>query len=77
MEEIKQLSILPSISEDPSIVGLLKIKEQVSIATTTVHRQQYSLKALHRINLSYSVYSNSVIAGGIKTVSLFSGLSYP
>jgi len=41
-EEIKQLSILPGLSEDPSIVGLLRVEEQqVPIATTTVHRRQY------------------------------------
>jgi len=27
-EEIKQLSILPGLSEDPSVVGLLKVEEQ-------------------------------------------------
>jgi len=41
-EEIKQLSILAGLSEDPSIVGLLRVEEQqVPIATTTVHQQQY------------------------------------
>ncbi|KAK4806782.1 hypothetical protein QYF61_005578 [Mycteria americana] len=40
-EEIKQLSTLPGVSEDPSIVGLLRVKEQVPIATTTVHWRQY------------------------------------
>ncbi|KAK4810994.1 hypothetical protein QYF61_014466 [Mycteria americana] len=41
-EEIKQLSALPGLSEDPSVVGLLRVKEQqVPIATTTVHRRQY------------------------------------
>jgi len=39
MEEIQQLSILPGLSEDPSVVGLLQVEEQqVPIATTTVHR---------------------------------------
>ena len=39
MEEIKQLSILPGLSVDPSVVGLLRVEEkQVPIATTTVHR---------------------------------------
>ncbi|KAK4824604.1 hypothetical protein QYF61_016873 [Mycteria americana] len=42
MEEIKQLSTLPGLSEDPSAVGLLRAEEQqVLIATTTAHRQQY------------------------------------
>ena len=37
-EEIKQLSILPGLSEDPSVMGLLRVEEQqVPIATTTVH----------------------------------------
>ncbi|KAK4831830.1 hypothetical protein QYF61_019588 [Mycteria americana] len=37
-EEIKELSTLPSLSEDPSVVGLLRVEEQqVPIATTTVH----------------------------------------
>ena len=41
-EGIKQLSVLPGLSEDPSVVGLLGIKEQrVPTATTTVHRWQY------------------------------------
>ena len=40
-EDTKQLSTLPSLWEDPS-VGLLSVKEQqVPIATTAVHRQQY------------------------------------
>jgi len=37
MEEIKQLSILPGLSEDPSVVGLLRVEEKVPTATTTVH----------------------------------------
>lgn len=41
-EKIKQLSTLPSRLEDPSVVGLLRVKEQqVPVATTTVHRRQY------------------------------------
>ena len=42
MEEMEQLSALPGLSKDPSVVGLLKVKEQqVPIATATVHRWQY------------------------------------
>jgi len=42
MEQFKQLSILPGLSEDPSVVGLLRAEDQqVSIVTTTVHRWQY------------------------------------
>ncbi|KAK4810980.1 hypothetical protein QYF61_014452 [Mycteria americana] len=41
-EEIEQLSTLPGLSEVPSVVGLLRVKEQqVPISTTTVHRRQY------------------------------------
>ncbi|KAK4810487.1 hypothetical protein QYF61_004267 [Mycteria americana] len=54
MEEIKQLSTLPGLSEDPSVVGLLRVEEQVPIATTTVHRRQYrtnrdSLIPIHKL----------------------------
>ncbi|KAK4806889.1 hypothetical protein QYF61_012610 [Mycteria americana] len=55
MEEIKQLSTLPRLSEDPSVVGLLRVEEQqVPIATTTVHRRQYrtnrdSLIPIHKL----------------------------
>ncbi|KAK4822646.1 hypothetical protein QYF61_018598 [Mycteria americana] len=54
-EGIKQLSTLPGLSEDPSVVGLLRIKEQqVPIATTTVHQRQYrtnrdSLIPIHKL----------------------------
>ncbi|KAK4822622.1 LOW QUALITY PROTEIN: hypothetical protein QYF61_017827 [Mycteria americana] len=54
-KEIKELSILLGLSEDPSIVGLLSVKEeQVPIATTTVHWQQYrtnrdSLIPIHKL----------------------------
>ncbi|KAK4830602.1 hypothetical protein QYF61_012028 [Mycteria americana] len=38
-EEIKQLSTLAGLSEDPSVVGLLRVEEQqVPVATTTVHQ---------------------------------------
>ncbi|GAB0203259.1 hypothetical protein GRJ2_002791500 [Grus japonensis] len=54
MEEIELLSSLPGLSEDP-FVGLLRVEEQqVPIATTTVHRQQYhtnrdSLVPIHKL----------------------------
>ena len=39
---MEQLSALPSLLKDPSVVGLLKVKEQqVPIATATVHQWQY------------------------------------
>lgn len=42
MEKIKQLPTLPGISENPSLVGLLRVEEQlVSITTTMVHQHQY------------------------------------
>lgn len=41
-ENIKQLFTLPGLSDDPSVVGLLCIKEQqVPTATMMVHWQQY------------------------------------
>ncbi|GAB0209290.1 hypothetical protein GRJ2_003394700 [Grus japonensis] len=55
VEEIEPLSSLPGLSEEPSVVGLLRVEEQqVPIATTTVHRQQYhtnrdSLVPIHKL----------------------------
>ncbi|XP_071661606.1 uncharacterized protein [Patagioenas fasciata] len=41
-EKIEQLSDLPGLSDDPSVVGLLRVDDQqVPTATTTVHRRQY------------------------------------
>ena len=38
-EGVKQLSVSPGLSEDPSVVGLLRVKEQqVSIATKTAQK---------------------------------------
>ncbi|GAB0176139.1 hypothetical protein GRJ2_000079100 [Grus japonensis] len=54
-EEIEPLSSLPGLSEEPSVVGLLRVEEQqVPIATTTVHRRQYrtnrdSLVPIHEL----------------------------
>ncbi|GAB0202664.1 hypothetical protein GRJ2_002732000 [Grus japonensis] len=54
-EETELLSSLPSLSEDPSVVEMLRVEEQqVPIATTTVHRQQYrtnrdSLVPIHKL----------------------------
>ncbi|GAB0209282.1 hypothetical protein GRJ2_003393900 [Grus japonensis] len=54
-EEIEPLSSLPGLSEDPSVVGLLRVEEQqVPIATTAVHRRQYrtnrdSLVPIHEL----------------------------
>ncbi|KAK4832852.1 LOW QUALITY PROTEIN: hypothetical protein QYF61_025872 [Mycteria americana] len=78
MEEIKQLSTLPSLSEDPSVVGLLRVKEQqVPIITTTVHRQQYrtnrdSLIPIHE--LIHRPESQGVIS---KTRSPFNSPIWP
>ncbi|KAJ7413553.1 hypothetical protein WISP_89754 [Willisornis vidua] len=41
-EKSKQLSTLPSVSEDPSAVEPLQVKDQeVPMATATVHKRQY------------------------------------
>ncbi|GAB0208264.1 hypothetical protein GRJ2_003292100 [Grus japonensis] len=55
-EKIGQPFTLPGLSEDPSVVGLLRVEEQqVPIATTTVHRRQYrtnrdSLIPIHKLS---------------------------
>ncbi|GAB0206809.1 hypothetical protein GRJ2_003146500 [Grus japonensis] len=55
MEETEPLSSLPGLSEDSSVVGLLRVEgQQVPIATTAVHRQQYctnrdSLVPIHKL----------------------------
>ena len=78
MEEPKQLSTLPGHSKDPSVVGLLKVKEQqVPIATTTVHRWQYrtnrdSLIPIHK--LTEQLRSQGVIS---KTHSPFNSPIWP
>ncbi|GAB0208982.1 hypothetical protein GRJ2_003363900 [Grus japonensis] len=52
---MEPLSSLPGLSEEPSVVGLLRVEEQqVPIATTTVHRRQYrtnrdSLVPIHKL----------------------------
>ncbi|KAK4807067.1 hypothetical protein QYF61_018408 [Mycteria americana] len=77
-EEIKQLSALPGLSEDPSVVGLLRVEEQqVPIATTTVHRRQYrtnrdSLIPIHE--LICRLESQGVIS---KTCSPFNSPIWP
>ncbi|RMC20552.1 hypothetical protein DUI87_01403 [Hirundo rustica rustica] len=40
-EDIRQLNTLPGLSDDSSAVGLLRVEEQVPIATSTVHHRQY------------------------------------
>lgn len=77
-EGIKQLSTLPGLSEDPSVVGLLRVEEQqVPIATTTVHRRQYrtnrdSLIPIHK--LIRQLESQGVIS---KTHSPFNSPIWP
>ncbi|KAK4811038.1 hypothetical protein QYF61_015742 [Mycteria americana] len=77
-EEIKQLSTLPGLSEDPSVVGLLRVEEQqVPIATITVHRRQYrtnrdSLIPIHK--LIHYLESQGVIS---KTRSPFNSPIWP
>ncbi|GAB0178636.1 hypothetical protein GRJ2_000328900 [Grus japonensis] len=54
-EGIKQLSTLPGLSEDPSVLGLLRVEEQqVPVTTRTVHWWQYrtnrdSLIPIHKM----------------------------
>ncbi|KAK4810718.1 LOW QUALITY PROTEIN: hypothetical protein QYF61_007692 [Mycteria americana] len=77
-EEIKQLSTLPGLSEDPFIVGLLQVEEQqVTIATRTVHWQQYrtnqdSLAPIHE--LIHQLESQGAIS---KTCSPFNSPIWP
>lgn len=55
MKLIKQLSTLPSLSEDTSVLGLLRVKKQQEmIATTMEHWWQYrtsrdSLNPIHKL----------------------------
>lgn len=39
MEKIKQLSVLPTLIEDPSVVGLLKVKFILNIAERKKRRE--------------------------------------
>ncbi|GAB0209207.1 hypothetical protein GRJ2_003386400 [Grus japonensis] len=77
-EETEQLSTLPGLSEDPSVVGLLRVKEQqVPITTTTVHRWQYrtnrdSLVPIHK--LIRQLEGQGVIS---RTCSPFNGPIWP
>ena len=72
MEETEQFSTLPGLSEDPSVVGLLRVEEQqVPIATTAVHRRQYrtsrdSLIPIH--TLIHRLESQGVISRDRKSV---------
>ncbi|KAK4816511.1 hypothetical protein QYF61_017611 [Mycteria americana] len=78
MEEIKQLSTLPGLLEDPSVGGFLRAEEQqVPITSTTVHRRQYctnrdSLVPTHK--LVRQLWSQGVIS---KTCSPFNGPIWP
>ena len=77
-EAIEQLSTLPGLSDDPSVVGLLRVEEQqVPIATTTVHRRQYrtnrdSLIPIH--TLIHRLESQGVIS---RTRSPFNSPIWP
>ena len=78
-EKIKQLSsTLPGLSEDPFVVGLLRVEEQqVPVATRTVHRRQYrtnrdSLAPIHE--LIHQLESQGVIS---KTHSPFNSPIWP
>ena len=78
MNNIKQLSVLPGLSEDPSVVGLLQVKEKhVPVATKTVHRRQYrtnrdSLLPIH--DLIRQLENQGVIS---KTHSPFNSSIWP
>ncbi|GAB0209822.1 hypothetical protein GRJ2_003447900 [Grus japonensis] len=69
VKEIELFSGLPCLSEDPSVVGLLRVEEQqVPIATTTVHQQQYctnrdSLVPIHKLIRQLEVAIGPVQAG--------------
>ena len=41
IEDIKQLSTVPGLLEDPPVVGLVRAEQQQVPITTTVHRRQY------------------------------------
>nr|XP_010305172.1 PREDICTED: LOW QUALITY PROTEIN: uncharacterized protein LOC104638654 [Balearica regulorum gibbericeps] len=77
-EEIEQLSTLPSLLEDPSVVQLLRVKEQqVPVTTTIAHRQQHrtswdSLIPIHK--LIHQLESQGVIS---KTCSPFNSPIWP
>jgi len=79
-EEIKQLSILPGLSEYPSVVRLLRVEEQqVPIVTTTVHWRQYrtnqdSLIPIHQ--LIRQLESQGVISNFFKDKELFLSLCF-
>ncbi|TRZ07220.1 hypothetical protein HGM15179_019886 [Zosterops borbonicus] len=76
--KIKQLSTLPDLSEDLFIVGLLQVEDQqVSIATRTVHQQQYhtnqdSVTPIHE--LICQLESQGVIS---RTCSAFNSPIWP
>ncbi|KAK4807069.1 hypothetical protein QYF61_018410 [Mycteria americana] len=60
-EEIKQLSTLPGLLEDPSVVKLLTVeKQQVPIATTTVHRRQHRLESQGAISKTRSPFNSPI-----------------
>ncbi|PKU43550.1 hypothetical protein llap_6154 [Limosa lapponica baueri] len=80
MEEVVQLSTLPGLSEDPSIVGLLRVEEQnVPVATTTVHRPQYRTNRLDYSRVQATVCFHlkgrpvylELIAPGVETQSYY------
>ncbi|GAB0197946.1 hypothetical protein GRJ2_002260000 [Grus japonensis] len=77
-EEIEPLSTLPSLSEDPSVVGLLRVEEeQVLITATMVHQWQYrtnrdSLIPIHK--LIHQLESQGVIS---RTHSPFNSPMWP
>ncbi|KAK4830383.1 LOW QUALITY PROTEIN: hypothetical protein QYF61_010610 [Mycteria americana] len=75
-EKIKQLSTLPGLLDDPSVVGLPRVKEQqVPIATMTVHQPQHCTNSLVPIHkLIRRPESQGVIS---KTLSPFTSSIWP
>jgi len=77
-EEIKQLSTLPGLSKNPSVLGLLRVEEkQMPVTTTMVHWWQHgthhdSLIPIHK--LIHQLESQGVIR---KTRSPFSSPIWP
>jgi len=75
--EIKQLSTLLGVSEDPSVVRLLRVEEQVPIATTTVHWWQYCTSRDSLIPLYKLICQLDSIGVINKTQSPFNSLVWP
>jgi len=77
-EDIKELSALPSLLEDPSVVGLLRVKEQqVPITTTTVHRRQYRTNQDSLTPIQKLIHQLEIQGVISRTCSLFNSPVWP